>query len=180
MKVINLFGGPSTGKSTTAAGLYFLFQLDRLEVELISEYAKYLVWSDRVKMFREQTYIFAKQNHKLEILRNKVDWAITDSPLLLSSIYGREVGVSEAFHNFVDEMYNTYDNITVLLNRKSPYQPNGRNQTEDQAIIKDQECKQLLDNKGIDYINIDATPQAPWDIYRCIMGKPHRTSLLEK
>ncbi len=39
-----MFGGPGTGKSTSAAGLFFKMKLAQMEVELVTEYAKDLVW----------------------------------------------------------------------------------------------------------------------------------------
>jgi len=80
MKVINLFGGPGSGKSTTAAGLFQKMKLKHMSVELISEYAKKLVYSNRLEnMLDQQEYIFAKQNNMLHMLRDKVDFVITDS-----------------------------------------------------------------------------------------------------
>lgn len=177
MQVINLYGGPGTGKSTISAGLFFLFKTAYKETELVNEYAKYLVWSERVKMFQEQGYVFAKQNHKLEILRDKVDYAITDSPLPLSIIYGNDLGYYSSFEDYVIEKFDSYDNINVFLNRKKQYRPNGRNQTEEEAIQKDQEIKVLMDDLELEYITIDADVYAPWNIFKEITGEDHHTKL---
>lgn len=178
MRTINLFGGPGTGKSTNASGLFFLMKLMEYEVELVTEYAKYLVWSERVKMFQEQPYIFAKQNHKLEILRGKVDWAITDSPLILSSIFGKKFGYSQAFCDVVMEQFDGYDNVNIFLNRTGVYQPNGRNESEAEAIELDRLIKETIIARGMTYYELDATPHAPWKIYELITGKTHPTKLV--
>ena len=47
MKVINLFGGPGCGKSTTAADLFARMKLRGLSVELVTEYAKDVVWDEK-------------------------------------------------------------------------------------------------------------------------------------
>ena len=90
MKVINLFGEPSVGKSTTAAGLFFAMKTLGYKVELVNEYAKMCVWEDRISTLDDQLYITAKQNHQLERLRSKVDYAITASRAGLS----KELGLS--------------------------------------------------------------------------------------
>lgn len=116
MKVVNLLGGPGTGKSTTAAGLFFLMKLEAIESELVAEYAKYLIWAERNNMFKDQGYIFAKQNHKLEILQGKVDYAITDCPLLLSAIYGEKYSTaSRHLRNHVMEKFHGYENINIFI-----------------------------------------------------------------
>lgn len=47
IKVINIFGAPGCGKSTTAAGLFWRMKCDDMSVELVSEYAKACVFEDR-------------------------------------------------------------------------------------------------------------------------------------
>lgn len=41
---INFLGEPSAGKSTIAAGLYFLMKKRRYSVEIVTEYAKDLIY----------------------------------------------------------------------------------------------------------------------------------------
>ena len=68
MKVINLFGGPGVGKSTTASGLFYEMKKARLEVELVTEYAKDAVWEGRTSLLDDQIYIFAKQQRRISRL----------------------------------------------------------------------------------------------------------------
>ncbi len=55
--VVNLFGGPSAGKSTTAAGVFALLKLHDLRSELVTEFAKDLTWEKREKTLNNQYYI---------------------------------------------------------------------------------------------------------------------------
>ena len=73
MRVINILAEPSAGKSTTAAGLFYKMKQDGLRVELVNEYAKDAVWDNRQDILADQLYMLAKQNRKLERLRDKVD-----------------------------------------------------------------------------------------------------------
>ena len=58
--VVNLFGGPGSGKSTFMANLFYHLKCRGVEVEMAPEFAKDLVWEERVQYFDEQIYIFAK------------------------------------------------------------------------------------------------------------------------
>jgi tRNA uridine 5-carbamoylmethylation protein Kti12 len=90
--VVNLFGGPGCGKSTTSAGLFHDMKKKSLNVELVTEYAKELVWSDSISAMSDQLYLLANQNRRLDRLVGKVDYVITDAPLLLSAYYGVKYG----------------------------------------------------------------------------------------
>ena len=134
VKVVNLYGGPGVGKSTTAAGIFSLLKLHDVECELITEYAKDLVWEERFKTFKNQHYIFGKQYHRLWRVADKVDVAVTDCPLMLSIIYGdRYKTTSNNFKKNVVDVVNSFDNLNVVLTRTKEYNSNGRNETEDEA-----------------------------------------------
>lgn len=142
MKVINLFAGPGAGKSTTAAGLFHIMKQDGYKVELVTEYAKDIVWADRHKELDDQLYISAKQHHRIFLLRDKVDYCITDSPLLLCLVYNRMMPSS--FEPFIKDLFHEYDNIAVVLQRTKPYVLFGRTQTEEQAGELDRQIHSLV------------------------------------
>lgn len=171
MKVINLFGGPGVGKSTCAAGLFHLMKLQSMEVELVTEYAKSLVWSERDTMFTEQDYIFAKQNHQLRRLRGKVDWVVSDSPIILGHFYIPDnFPGKEPFSQFVNEMYNSYDNINIFLGRDKAYNTNGRNQTEDEAKSIDIAINDYLTTNNIPFHTVLSNKDAPSMILKSIIS----------
>lgn len=151
-KVVNLFGGPSAGKSTTAAGVFAILKLHNVECELVTEYAKDLVWEERHMTFLDQQYIFAKQHHKLWMVADKVDVIVTDCPLILNIIYGqRYAGTSKIFNDNVLEVVESFDNYNILLKRTKEYKINGRNETEDEAKEIDCQVKDALEEHGIAY-----------------------------
>lgn len=133
MKVINLFAGPGAGKSTTAAGLFFLMKNKGYNVELITEFAKDLTWENRNKTLENQIYVFAKQYHRLYRLENKVEYVITDSPLLLSLIYSKTDYFNGTFANLVKEVWNEYINYSFFIERIKEYKQIGRSQDEEGA-----------------------------------------------
>ncbi len=151
--IVNLFGGPCTGKSTIAAGVFSLLKLHGIEIELVTEFAKDLVWEKRKKTFKDQLYIFAKQNHRIWRLLNKVDVVISDSPILFSVIYQQENNIS-SFTDYVVDLFNSYNNINILLDRTIEYNPTGRNQNMEEAKIIDTCIKETLDKYKIKYYTV--------------------------
>lgn len=151
-KVINLYAGPGTGKSTTMAALFAEMKYRGINCEMIPEYAKDLTWEGRAgKVFAAQDYIFAKQHFRLYRVASEVDFIVTDSPLLLSLVYGESFNLP-AFHTLVREAYGEYDNLNIYLKRssKKPYNPSGRNQDEEEAKILDTKIFNMLLEEKVD------------------------------
>jgi len=137
MQVINFFGGPCCGKSVTAAGLFYHLRLSGVNAELITEYAKDLVYDNNLdEISKHQEFIFAEQHRRLYRLNNKVDIAIVDSPLLLSAIYPINIKKTAGFthfYNFVHSVFESYGNINIFLNRPNAYCKNGRSHSIEEA-----------------------------------------------
>jgi hypothetical protein len=158
--VVNLFGGPCCGKSTIAAAAFSLLKLHNIEAELITEFAKDLVWEERSYTFKNQHYLFGKQHHRLWRVDGKVDVMITDSPIFLSLVYRKEL-YSDAFKKVVLEEFNMYNNINFFLKRTKAYNEIGRNQTKKEAKQIDREIIKDLDEHNIDYFVINSDVMAP-------------------
>lgn len=126
----------------------------KFTAEYVCEYAKDCVYEDRLNILKnDQFYIFAKQNHKLLMIKNNEkcpDFVITDSPLILSNIYG-EINntISDAFKTVVLDTFNSYNNINYFIERGDDvkYEVNGRIQSEEEAKkIDEKVIKYLLEN----------------------------------
>lgn len=168
MKVINLFGGPGTGKSTTAAGLFHIMKLRECNVELVTEYAKDLTWEKRHDVLGDQLYILAKQARRLTRLDGQVDFVVTDSPLLLGLIYQQDTYFPNTFAPFLLDVWNSFDNINFLLRRVKKYNPIGRNQTEEGAKEIDGDVERMLKMYRIGNMVLPADPNTPEEIFRNI------------
>jgi len=151
--IINLIGGPGSGKSTTAAGLFYKLKQMGIDCEMALEFAKDKVWEESLMTLNDQIYIFGKQYHKLWRLLNKVDVIITDSPLLVSLYYNKEE--SKYFNDFVVEQYNKFNNVLYFINRPDEYQINGRIQTEEESKDIDKVLKNLITKYNISYKEVD-------------------------
>lgn len=174
MKVINLYGGPGSGKSTTAAGLFHKMKKEGLNVELVTEYAKDKVWDNSVDVLLDQLYVFAKQNRKLDRLKGKVDYVITDSPILLSIYYGDKYGRHsynfECFKVLALEVYNSYDNYNVFITRTKPFKQVGRLGSEEGANQADVEIREMLGVLGVKYTEMTDADQLLSNIYNTVMS----------
>lgn len=175
--VVNLLGAPSTGKSTLMAEIFAKLKWIKIDCEMVTEFAKELVWENRGDTFKDELYIFAKQNHRLFRVNGKVDVIITDRPLLLTIPYNRRYGDAGLFHynkaveNMVLETHKQYNNLTFWLNRTKSYNPNGRNQTEEESNQLAIEFQNMLDEFKVPYNELDADLETADTIIGLIMAK---------
>lgn len=152
-----MFGGPGVGKSTLAAGLFWNLKTQGVSAELVTEYAKDVTWEGRQNLLNDQLYLLAKQNRRLSrLLDHEVDYAITDSPLLLCAAYTR-MGTNKYSHlvPLVLELFNSYDNINFVLRRNVQfYMQVGRSQTVEEAQHIDNVVIDILDEFNIPYYEL--------------------------
>lgn len=164
--VVNLFGGAGVGKSTLMAKIFAELKTKGYDCEMVTEFMKDLIWERRGETFKDELYIFAKQNHRLFRVNGKVDIIVTDRPILLTNAYNQD---NKELCDLCLKTFNEYNNLNILLKRQVEYQPNGRNQTEEEAIEIDNITRHVLESNGIDYyvfINNDIK-----DIMNTIEGK---------
>ena len=166
-KIICVYGGPGSGKSTFVAGLYFKLKLLGKSCEMNREYIKDWVWEKRKPSPGDQTYYFAKQSRKERVyMVAEVDFILTDSPLILTHMYGLKYDFSEREENTSKMMLKSHHLICkhygykidhFFLRRTGPYQVQGRNESEIEAKQIDKEILSLLDSMNICYDTIDST-----------------------
>lgn len=156
--VCNLYAGPGTGKSSTMAGVFSELKFRGMNCEQAPEFAKEKVWEGSLRILSNQIYVFGKQLHTIMRVVGQVECVITDSPLLLSMVYGKKC--TQTFKDLVFETYSNMWNLDIFLTRNKKYNPNGRLQDEDQAKGIDTEVRTILDSKGIQYSTLPAGPHS--------------------
>jgi len=158
--VLNFYGGPGIGKSTKASELFFRCKQQNLQVELIHEFAKDMVYSQSMEILKDQYYVGANQHHRVWRVHNyylqqgfKEDefLIITDSPILLGAAYTDD----DKLRDFIFETSERYNNINIMLTRKFNYQEEGRNQDLKGAIEIDKKVLDLLNKTS--YIETNDT-----------------------
>lgn len=170
LKVINLFGAPGRGKSAVRSGVFWLMKSFHFSVEEVSEYAKYLVLTERFwQLQEEQLYLFTKQHHKQLITeRSKYEYAVTDSPLQLCSFYS-PAHYYRHFEPLVDEATERFENINFFLTRdvestSTVFEERGRYHDRDASIRVEHEMREFLAKKGIQYKDLEIDLLTPWKI----------------
>jgi len=159
LKVINLFAGPGAGKSTIAAGVFSKLKIEGINCELVTEYAKDRVWEKHFSAFDDSLYLLAKQFHRLFRLRGQVEYAINDSPLIMTLYYNQR-GVlgkgklKEKIDSLSEELFDMFDNYNFFVARKKKYNPKGRLQNELEAKNIDLELKKILKLKKIEFTDL--------------------------
>jgi hypothetical protein len=151
-KVVNIYAGPCSGKSTTRAALFAELKYRECNIEEIPEYAKDAAWEKRgAKLFRAQEYLFGKQHFRLSRVIDEVDFVITDSPILMNRVYIAKDWPMPSLHDVINEAYDQYNNLDIFLDRGRNYNPAGRNQTLEEAIVLDEKILDIVQEKSHDF-----------------------------
>lgn len=156
-KIINLVGGPCSGKSTTAAGLFATMKLKTdQKVEIVTEVIKDYVYDENKGAMQDQILITAQQNHRLRRLNGKVDFIISDASLLNAVIYNEFYNDSNNLSTKLSiDLYNEYDdNLVFLLPRKPKYDQYGRTQSLEEAQVLDRLFVNKLHDLDVDYFDM--------------------------
>ena len=168
--IVNMLAGSGAGKSTNSARLFAMMKDLGIEVELVNEWIKDMVWEERKEVFKCQPYITSKQLYKIQRVCGKVDVIITDSPIILGALYGNNE--SETFKKFVIEKFNSFNNINIFLNRTKKFNPNGRNErTIEEARSNDKKLINILNENNIKYTVVDGNEEGCKQVLKMILDR---------
>lgn len=121
MLVINLWGGPGAGKTTTTSGLFHLLRhQSSWNVELITEFATDLCFEQARENLKDQMYLLGNQYHRLwRAQATGVECVITDAPIAMNKIYGRIYGQAymTEMDRLCDALEREHSNVHVLVHR---------------------------------------------------------------
>ena len=155
---INIFGGPGAGKSTTAAAVFYNMKRLGLNVELVTEVAKDFVWEDRIYSLTIQPYVMMKQYKNLVRLQGKVDYVITDAPILFGLLYANKFNqkMPPSYQQFIADCHHQIitPSVNIMLERSHNYDSNGRYQTEQEALQLDEELEGILRDTDVKYAKV--------------------------
>ena len=85
--VINLIGGPCSGKSTVSAELFARLKKMGIHCELVSEYIKDRIYEENKTMPKNQIAIFGMEHYNISTKIGKVDVIVHDGSFLNNIIY---------------------------------------------------------------------------------------------
>lgn len=157
--VINAFAGPGAGKTTSCLEVAEKLKKQGFVTEYVQEYAKELVYDNNLIMldghYEHQFGILKEQVKRINRLYGKVDFILTDSPVLLNNTYlNEDKGTNDyvAYCENVKKIYTLYDNFNYFVERdKSAFEEEGRIHNLEQSIVIDDELKNTLHNNQIDF-----------------------------
>lgn len=173
--VVNLFGAPSAGKSTQAAGLFYKLKREGIKAEFAHEYAKELHFDGRMNgaaSLQDQIYIFAKQRSRIERLIAHSDVIVTDCPVLLGALYYPEL-YPDSFRELMLWAYTQHWSVNFFLDRVHEYQPIGRRQTAEESDKIAKEMKTFLLKNNVPYHIADGSDEGLEVIFDSVMNLLH-------
>jgi len=165
---VNLFAGAGARKSTIACIVHGILKMHGITCEYTGEYAKDLAWEGRLGLRLNQVFIFGEQHNRQFRLGGQVDCIISDSPLLLSSVYRTSDSLMDAL---IMQEFNKYGNINFYVNRGETYIKRGRRETRKQATKIDEKIINLLNDKHVPYIKIDGTMEGVNHVLETILKR---------
>ena len=157
MIVVNLFGVPGAGKSTGATYVFSKLKMQGINAELVTEFAKDMVWENNNKVLMNQEYIFGSQSYRLSRCKDKVDVIVTDCPLFLTAFYNKSSVLGDEFNKVVLNVFNTYNNVNYLIDRIKDFNPIGRVHTEQQARNMREPLMNMLKDYNVPFEKIEGT-----------------------
>lgn len=157
--VINLFGGSGLGKSTTAALVFGHMKLKGLHCELVREFVKEWAWAGKSIKPEDQVTIYENQLAREKLYYGKLDYIVTDSPLLLGPIYQKYYSgddpISTSVLNGIKQAEKEgVQYMNFVLQRNKPFDARGRYETAQQAKEVDELVNQYLSNHLIEFHTI--------------------------
>jgi adenylate kinase family enzyme len=164
-RLINLMGGPGTGKSSIAAGLLHQLKKRHISCDAPYEFPKVLAWDENHSAIKDQLYVIANQHRGIVKSWGKVDYIILDSPILLSLVYKNYYDdrndypsnlYKESFDKMVLDIHLQYNNLNILLKRgNGVHNEKERYQNLEQSIDLDNRIKNILHFNKLEYIEIE-------------------------
>jgi hypothetical protein len=159
---VNLFASPGSGKSTTAAYVFYYLKTRNCNVELVREFAKDLVYEGSYHMFKNQLHVTSGQYKRMKDIdsneKEDVKLVITDCSILMGAVYSTACSYSKTSNVLLRELHDEFDNVNVFVKRVKKYNPKGRMQTSDESDALSLEIKKLV--PSFDYeINGDTEGQ---------------------
>ena len=156
-KIINLVGSPSSGKSLIAALLFAELKMMHKRTEYVQEYAKTLVWQNRLDELANQYNVTMEQYKMINSVNGKVEYICLDSPLLLGIYYNRyhpdNVSNVEKTEKMILDKIKEFDNIYIFIerNKEFPYEIEGRIHNEKESDDISIKLKEILKEFRIPY-----------------------------
>ena len=136
--------------------MFYQLKLQDYSSELVREYVKKWAWEGKLPNKFDQIYITGKQSKAEYMLYDKVDFIVTDCPLMMGVFYEQFYYGTSLVKESVNEFLALSESDGVeyhnfLLSRQKTFNSDGRFCDEDGANRIDNYIKSQLDQQSIPY-----------------------------
>lgn len=174
--LVNLYGAPGAGKSTTASGVFHKLKLNGINAEYVTEVAKDFTWEKRNEVtLKCQPYVFGKQFRDIFRVLDQTAVVVTDSPIFLSAFYTWKYPnpkvASQLLIEYIVAQARLTGGINYFIKRTKSYNPSGRNQTEVESDHIANELEYFLQLHNISYKELNGDANAVDFIYKEVMDR---------
>ncbi len=131
MLLVNLSGGPGSGKSTTAAGIFFRLKIAGYSADLVGEEARDIIYNGAIPMLENQLLILGQQWQRItRLAKAGAEVAVCDSPLDLSILYSQKSPYHKELTALVRKLQGQFETFNIFVNRVKPFSTFGRVQKD--------------------------------------------------
>jgi nicotinamide riboside kinase len=153
--VINLIGGPCSGKSTIAAELFARLKKMGIHCELVSEYIKDRIYEENQTMPKNQIAIFGMEHYNISNKLGKVDVIVHDGSFINNIIYKAEE--NKHFDDLIISEYKKFWNLDFFIKRGNiEFETYGRIHNLKQSKELDKIIKETYDSYELSYIEVES------------------------
>ena len=153
--VINLIGGPCSGKSTVAAELFARLKKMGVHCELVSEYVKERIYEENKTMPLNQIPIFGMEYYSIVNKVGKVDCIVHDGSFINNIIYKQ--GINPEFDTLVVSEYKKFINLDFFIKRGNiEFEDYGRIHNFKQSKELDKIIKDTYNNYDLEFIEVES------------------------
>ena len=153
--VINLIGGPCSGKSTISAELFARLKKMGIHCELVTEYIKDRIYEENKTMPLNQIAIFGMEHYNISNKIGKVDVIIHDGSFINNIIYKNEDNLE--FDSLIIGEYKKFNNLDFFIKRGNiEFEDYGRIHNLKQSKELDRIIKENYNNYNLSFIEVEA------------------------
>lgn len=153
--VVNLIGGPCSGKSTIAAELFARLKKMGIHCELVSEYIKERIYEENKTMPVNQIAIFGMEHYAISNKIGKVDVIVHDGSFINNIIYKNED--NSEFDELIIAEYNKFNNLDFFIKRGNiEFETYGRIHNLKQSKELDNIIKETYKKYNLTFIEVEA------------------------
>jgi nicotinamide riboside kinase len=155
--VINLIGGPCSGKSTIAAELFARLKKMGVHCELVPEFIKERIYEENQTIVKHQISIFGMEHYAITNKIGKVDVIVHDGSFINNThdLYNCEE--NPEFDKFIVSEYKKFNNLDFFIKRGNiEFETYGRIHNLKQSKELDNKIKETYNKYNLQFIEVES------------------------